>query len=53
MDDAFLTVAARLWPAGTAHPTTLIIEGTANAGVVLVLVVALVLPRRWAVVDEG
>jgi uncharacterized membrane protein (DUF373 family) len=47
-----LTVAARLSLAGEKNGTALIIELVANAGVVLVLVAALVMLRRWARLDE-
>jgi uncharacterized membrane protein (DUF373 family) len=46
-----LTVAARLSLVGDEHGTALIIELVANAGVVLVLVTALVMLRRWALPD--
>jgi uncharacterized membrane protein (DUF373 family) len=46
-----LTVAARLSLVGDEHGTALIIELVANAGVVLVLVAALVMLRRWALPD--
>ena len=48
-----LTVAARLSLVGEQNGTALIIELMANAGVVLVLVTALVMLRRWARLDEG
>jgi hypothetical protein len=48
-----LTVAARLSLVGDQHGTTLIIELLVNAGVVLILVAALVMLRRWARLDEG
>jgi uncharacterized membrane protein (DUF373 family) len=47
-----LTVAARLSLVGDKDATALIIELVANAGVVLLLVVALVMLRRWAQLDE-
>ena len=47
-----LTVAARLSLVGEQSGTKLIIELVATAGVVLVLVAALVLLRRWARLDE-
>jgi uncharacterized membrane protein (DUF373 family) len=46
-----LTVAARLSLVGDKDGTALIIELVANAGVVLVLVGALVMLRRWALLD--
>jgi uncharacterized membrane protein (DUF373 family) len=48
-----LTVAARLSLVGEQDGTALIIELLANAGVVLVLVAALVMLRRWARLEEG
>jgi uncharacterized membrane protein (DUF373 family) len=48
-----LTVAARLSLVGEQNGTALIIELLANAGVVLVLVAALVMLRRWARLEEG
>jgi uncharacterized membrane protein (DUF373 family) len=47
-----LTVAARLSLVGTRNGTALIIELVANAGVVLILVVALVLVDRWGRLDQ-
>jgi uncharacterized membrane protein (DUF373 family) len=47
-----LTVAARLSLVGEQDGTALMIELVANAGVVLVLVAALVMLRRWARLDE-
>jgi uncharacterized membrane protein (DUF373 family) len=47
-----LTVAARLSLVGVEHGTVLILELIANAGVVLVLVAALVMLRRWARLAE-
>jgi uncharacterized membrane protein (DUF373 family) len=47
-----LTVAARLSLVGDEGGTTLIIELVATSGVVLVLVAALVLLRRWAGLGE-
>lgn len=47
-----LTVAARLSLVGDQNGMALIIELLANAGVVLVLVAALVMLRRWALLDE-
>jgi uncharacterized membrane protein (DUF373 family) len=48
-----LTVAARLSLVGERNGTALIIELAATAGVVLVLVAALVMLRRWALLDEA
>jgi uncharacterized membrane protein (DUF373 family) len=48
-----LTVAARLSLVGDRNGMALIIELVANAGVVLLLVIALVLLRRWAMPDEA
>jgi uncharacterized membrane protein (DUF373 family) len=48
-----LTVAARLSLVGEQQGTTLIVELLANAGVVLILMAALVMLRRWARLDEG
>jgi uncharacterized membrane protein (DUF373 family) len=47
-----LTVAARLSLVGEDNSTALVIELVANAGVVLVLVGALVMLRRWARLEE-
>jgi uncharacterized membrane protein (DUF373 family) len=47
-----LTVAARLSLVGERNGTVLILELVATAGVVLVLVAALVMLRRWARLDE-
>jgi uncharacterized membrane protein (DUF373 family) len=47
-----LTVAARLSLVGEKNATALIIELVANAGVVLLLVVALVMFRRWGEPEE-
>jgi hypothetical protein len=47
-----LTVAARLSLVGERSGTRLIIELVATSGVVLVLVAALVLLRRWAGLGE-
>jgi uncharacterized membrane protein (DUF373 family) len=47
-----LTVAARLSLVGEDNGTALVIELVANAGVVLVLVGALVMLRRWARLEE-
>jgi uncharacterized membrane protein (DUF373 family) len=48
-----LTVAARLSLVGEQNGPALILELLANAGVVLVLVAALVMLRRWAMLDEA
>jgi uncharacterized membrane protein (DUF373 family) len=48
-----LTVAARLSLVGEQHGMALIIELVATSGVVLVLVAALVMLRRWALLDEA
>jgi uncharacterized membrane protein (DUF373 family) len=48
-----LTVAAQLSLVGEQNRTELIIELVANAGVVLILVAALVMLRRWARLDEA
>jgi uncharacterized membrane protein (DUF373 family) len=48
-----LTIAARLSLAGEQNQPSLILELLANAGVVLVLVAALVMLRRWAMLDEA
>ena len=47
-----LTVAARLSLVGAQNGSSLIVELLANAGVVLILVVALVMLRRWGHLDE-
>jgi uncharacterized membrane protein (DUF373 family) len=47
-----LTVAARLSLLGGREGPALILELLANAGVVLVLVVALIMLRRWAQLEE-
>jgi uncharacterized membrane protein (DUF373 family) len=48
-----LTVAARLSLVGEQNGMALVVELVANAGVVLVLVVALVMYRRWARLEEA
>jgi uncharacterized membrane protein (DUF373 family) len=48
-----LTVAARLSLVGEQKGMALVVELVANAGVVLVLVVALVMYRRWARLEEA
>jgi uncharacterized membrane protein (DUF373 family) len=48
-----LTVAARLSLIGEQNGMALVVELVANAGVVLVLVVALVMYRRWARLEEA
>jgi uncharacterized membrane protein (DUF373 family) len=47
-----LTVAARLSLLGGREGSALILELLANAGVVLVLVAALIMLRRWAQLEE-
>jgi uncharacterized membrane protein (DUF373 family) len=48
-----LTVAARLSLEGTRNGSSLIVELLANAAVVLILVVTMVLQHRWARLDEA
>jgi uncharacterized membrane protein (DUF373 family) len=48
-----LTVAARLSLVGEENGMALVVELVANAGVVLVLVIALVMYRRWAHLEEA
>jgi uncharacterized membrane protein (DUF373 family) len=48
-----LTVAARLSLVGEENGMALVVELVANAGVVLVLVLALVMFRRWARLEEA
>ncbi|SFL57653.1 phosphate-starvation-inducible PsiE family protein [Geodermatophilus ruber] len=47
-----LTVAARLSLAGEKNEMLLVLELLASAGVVLILVLALVMLRRWAGLEE-